>query len=287
MLKLFLAGRPLRQARYEAHVGALIRAAGVPAPAVLALIEHERRGGVVYERVNGPSMNQLLEHAPWRVEQLAQIFAATHAALHRVNVAGLPAHREWLTYRAREVDLLPDRVRERALAALARLPDGASLCHGDFHPGNLLLSPTTTSSDRERGGDARATRNARRWQQPLSAFLRVPPRPKSANGEPRGGVMVIDWENATLGDPHADVARTLLLLRHAHLYQPPGFKRVALRAGVTLFAASYLARYCQLTGTARAAIAAWQLPVAAVRLSESMPATEESALLELVQRLAR
>lgn len=243
VLKLFNAGHHLNQARYEAHVGALIRAAGVPAPAVFALTEVDGRGGVLYERVGGASMDTLLLRGPWRAVPLARRLAATHAALHRARAPGLPVMRVSLARRIRETEPLSDRVRERALTALERLPSGAALCHGDFHPGNLLLSPH--------------------------------------------GPVVIDWENATLGNPHADVARTLLLLRHAHLHQPPGAARIALRAVLVPFNAVYLRRYCRLTGASPADIERWQLPVAAVRLSEGIPDDVRAALLALVQRLAR
>jgi aminoglycoside phosphotransferase (APT) family kinase protein len=35
---------------------------------------------------------------------------------------------------------LPSRLRDHALRVLDRLPDGVSLCHGDLHPGNVLLT---------------------------------------------------------------------------------------------------------------------------------------------------
>jgi aminoglycoside phosphotransferase (APT) family kinase protein len=35
-------------------------------------------------------------------------------------------------------ELVPGEVRKSALARLDRLPDGDRLCHGDFHPANLL-----------------------------------------------------------------------------------------------------------------------------------------------------
>jgi aminoglycoside phosphotransferase (APT) family kinase protein len=37
-------------------------------------------------------------------------------------------------------DDLPTELAEFALATLDTLPDGDRLCHGDFHPGNVLLS---------------------------------------------------------------------------------------------------------------------------------------------------
>ncbi|MBC8076170.1 MAG: aminoglycoside phosphotransferase family protein, partial [Chloroflexales bacterium] len=156
-------------------------------------------------------------------------------------VLAMPAQRELLAQRIRAMRLLPERLKQAALGALERLPAGGALCHGDFHPGNLLLA--------------------------------------------RNGPVVIDWENATSGDPAADVARTLLLLRYAHFSQSRGVARAAMRAAVALFGVAYLQHYRRLTGVSPAQIAAWQLPVAAVRLSEGVAAEEERALLRSVAHL--
>jgi hypothetical protein len=45
-----------------------------------------------------------------------------------------------LEHAIRVAPSLPDDLRQRALSALDKLPDGRSLCHGDFHPGNVLLT---------------------------------------------------------------------------------------------------------------------------------------------------
>ena len=40
-----------------------------------------------------------------------------------------------------EASGLPEADRQAARERLASLPDGAALCHGDFHPGNVLMTP--------------------------------------------------------------------------------------------------------------------------------------------------
>ena len=35
---------------------------------------------------------------------------------------------------------LPDDIRRRVLAALDTFPTGDRICHGDFHPGNILMT---------------------------------------------------------------------------------------------------------------------------------------------------
>lgn len=36
---------------------------------------------------------------------------------------------------------MPASLKTDVLAALSVLPDGRQICHGDFHPGNILLTP--------------------------------------------------------------------------------------------------------------------------------------------------
>lgn len=54
--------------------------------------------------------------------------------------AGIPPLREKLERKLRAAKPLPERLRTAALEALEKMPEGDRLCHGDFHPGNILLS---------------------------------------------------------------------------------------------------------------------------------------------------
>src|SRR5262249_52939311 len=98
------------------------------------------------------------------------------------------------------------------------------------------------------------------------------------------GPLVIDWENAALGDPLADVARTLLLFRTSFLSSQLLARRTFNRVAAALVANLYLWHYRQLRPFDTARLRAWELPVTAARLSEGVE-TEEAYLLERVRRL--
>ena len=55
-----------------------------------------------------------------------------------------PAHlerkREWARGIIGENEKLPLKLRQAVLNVLEGLPDGEQLCHGDFHPGNILVT---------------------------------------------------------------------------------------------------------------------------------------------------
>ena len=56
VLKLFRAEFPQEWADYEAEMGRAVHAAGVTSPAVGEVIEIDGRKGIVFERVDGPTM---------------------------------------------------------------------------------------------------------------------------------------------------------------------------------------------------------------------------------------
>jgi aminoglycoside phosphotransferase (APT) family kinase protein len=141
VLKLFHG--PLGRARAEREYRATraVHAAGLPAPAAYELIEIQGRWGVVLERINGPSLFESVQARPWTlfiaVRRLAELHAQVHAC---VAPAELPAQRDWLANAIDAAPGLSEADRTAARRQLADLPDGSTLCHGDFHPANVLLT---------------------------------------------------------------------------------------------------------------------------------------------------
>lgn len=143
VLKLYYAWWPAGNIEHEARIGKTVHAAGVPCPAMGDIVQVDNRRGLLYERVDGPSMTDLLLAEPHRLEELALALARLHAAMHRpAPESGLPRQRQNLL---RHLDLvsptpLPNELKEKALGLLKGLPDGDVVCHGDFHPGNVIMS---------------------------------------------------------------------------------------------------------------------------------------------------
>ncbi len=239
VLKLFFAGYPLSAAQREAANTHAVHAASVASPAVGGVVTIDGRPGVVFERITGPSMMQAISARPWRIVRLAYLLAELQAQMHACVAPGLPLLQRRLVEKIENAPSLPPRLKQAALQALSRLPTGRAICHGDFHPDNVLLS--------------------------------------------HRGPVIIDWQDATCGNPLADIARTSLLLQTGT--PPPGRAGRLLLAARSLFHTAYLRRYCRLRPVSAAELAAWRLPVAAARLSENV-AEEEAQLLAIVERCA-
>lgn len=139
VVKLFESGTSAAEARREAHNAEVARDVGLPVPTVHECVTIEGRPGIVMERIDGPSMLSRMDARPWTAVGMARRLAELHASIHASHTAELDSLRDRLAGNVREATLAPD-VRDRTLAHLDRLPEGTVICHGDFHPGNVLLA---------------------------------------------------------------------------------------------------------------------------------------------------
>lgn len=94
--------------------------------------------------------------------------------------------------------------------------------------------------------------------------------------------IIIDWMTACTGDPHADAARTYLLLQHGELSHANFLVKKGLRIFERHIAKLYYEEYKKITGASNHDIEQWILPVAAARLMESIPDHEKGKLLEVI-----
>jgi len=102
------------------------------------------------------------------------------------------------------------------------------------------------------------------------------------------GPVIIDWVDASHGNPLADVARTWFLFRKASM--PVKMSTVERRlAGVVRarMCSVYLRRYRQLRPFQQRELVAWRVPVAAARLAEAIPEETEPVVAFIETSLRR
>lgn len=140
VLKLFRPGWTEQAARSEVARTRAVGDTGFPVPAAGDVIIVDGRPGIPLEAVPGRTMLDALRDWPWSLWQSARLLAELQADLHRRAAVGLPLVKTHLARRIYAADL-PRDLRESMAALLESLPDGDRVCHGDFHPDNVILSP--------------------------------------------------------------------------------------------------------------------------------------------------
>jgi aminoglycoside phosphotransferase (APT) family kinase protein len=142
VLKLFHGWVSQARAQRECAVTRAVHAAGLPVPAAFEVIEVEGRCGIIFERIDGVSLLGYTQTRPWTLFGAIRLLAELHVQIHRCKApVELPSLHERLAAGIEAVSDLSEADRQNAARHLADLPEGTALCHGDFHPGNVLITP--------------------------------------------------------------------------------------------------------------------------------------------------
>ena len=137
---------PEAQSRAQWEAAAMKAAAdrGVRVPVVHGLTTVMGRPGLVMERIEGPDLLTLVGRRPWMMFWVGRMSGEIHAQLHDAKASRrMPALKDTLRQRIQSSGRVPEHLAEFALGILEGLPDGDSLCHGDFHIGNIMMSGET------------------------------------------------------------------------------------------------------------------------------------------------
>lgn len=140
VVKLFRSDMPLDVAERERDVCLSVIRQGLPAPTVGDIVNIDGRFGIVFQRVYGPTMLKMTQLQPWTLVSAARTMAALHAQMHDQTSSTLPSQRERMARRITDLQYLPQNKKDTILEVLSTLPDEDSICHGDFHPDNILMS---------------------------------------------------------------------------------------------------------------------------------------------------
>jgi uncharacterized protein (TIGR02172 family) len=224
ILKLFFAGFSSDYVQYEYANNRKAMETGLPVPKVYQMLEWEGRQGILFERIEGPLMLNLIFTQADQVEDLARSFAEAQTQIHQTQVSGFASLHEPLAGVIASSKWIDDQQRAHLCGILQNLPAGDALIHGDYHPGNVAVSSR--------------------------------------------GAIVLDWLTARQGDPHADVANTVMLIRHASVPgdNPAVIEQINAVRGA--FLSIYQQRYLELKpGTDWERVEQWMLLLILSRLT--------------------
>jgi aminoglycoside phosphotransferase (APT) family kinase protein len=85
-------------------------------------------------------MLQDMNARPWTLFKHARSLAELQLKIHRQTIAGLPTYKDRLAQDIRNASALNEALQKETLRLLAALPDEQNLCHGDYHPSNVLIT---------------------------------------------------------------------------------------------------------------------------------------------------
>ena len=199
---------------------------GLPVPAVLDVRKlDENRSELVMEYVDGRPLIGSKSDKDERRQAICEL-VKLQCCVHRVQATGLPKQQDVLFEKIQRVNDLDKPDKDKVFERLLKSDNNENnLCHGDFHPQNILCD------------------GKKHW--------------------------IIDWVDATAGNPVADACRTYLI-----------FKQYMSRSS-----GLYLSMFCKTANVKKEDVLMWLPVIAAARLNENMEDKMRAALMTLIQNI--
>jgi len=242
VLKLFRQGWPIERIEHEmnntrmAHAASKTQDVRLKVPSVGNLVKIDGRLGFALERVRGLNLGELNAKKPWSGFRIARQTAELQVDLQKTASINEPtSQHQILRFKIESTDKLTNQQKASILSTLETLPEGDTVCHFDFHPWNILMTPS--------------------------------------------GPVIIDWNDANIGNPLADVASTWVKITAVLLSQDipiPWLILKYIRLIMKPFPKHYSKRYFELCPGGEEEFETWKPIVAAAFLNDKNNPLEEA-----------
>jgi thiamine kinase-like enzyme len=144
VVKLYKPTFPWKAIDEEFQIGLTLNRFGFDISKTYELVDLNESKGILLDYIPGRSMLQNLASKPWTVPSYSKKMAQLHFKMHQIKIISeyhnIAALKESLADKISRVSLLTSREITSILSHLSNLKDGSSICHGDFHPDNIMIS---------------------------------------------------------------------------------------------------------------------------------------------------
>lgn len=125
----------------EANNAEIISNLKLRSPNYGGLVEYEGKMSIVYERIDGPTMLWNIEPTAQSMSYHARLMANLQCEIHQVEHKILPNLKPKITQQINHSQEISNHDKQMITNRLNSLPDGNAICHYDFHPDNIIISP--------------------------------------------------------------------------------------------------------------------------------------------------
>jgi predicted Ser/Thr protein kinase len=130
----------IERIRYEYAVYSCLAGTDSIIPIAYELTEAGGLPAILMQRLDGPSMMDQIKANPMSAKTKARQLAELHLRIGKLHapeqIVDVKAKAKFCIDRS---EALHESAKESILDILKKLPDGTNLCHGDFHPGNIIV----------------------------------------------------------------------------------------------------------------------------------------------------
>ena len=108
-------------------------------PKIQEVMKVDGKWAIVYDYVEGETLSSLMSAYPEKDDEYLRLFVRLQAEVHSKTIPLLSKLRDKMTRKIGESPI-PSDLKFELHIRLNSQPSGATLCHGDFNPSNIIIS---------------------------------------------------------------------------------------------------------------------------------------------------
>lgn len=140
VIKLFDEGFSKSDILNEALNQARVEETDLKIPKLLEVTKIDGKWAIVMEYIEGKTLEQLMEENPDKVEEYLEMFVALQMEIHSKKAPLLNKLRDKMNRKIEQTGL-DATTRYELHARLDAMPKHDKVCHGDFNPSNIIVTP--------------------------------------------------------------------------------------------------------------------------------------------------
>ena len=143
VIKIYFSEMPDGMVKREWEISRILSRTGAPSPLCHDIVSlDDGRKGLVFSRIKGETLGPKYYSQIFKLRQRTRDLVRLHRSIQvpLKNGSGLPSAKERIISAVKALMPFTDREKEKIIRLTEKLPDGLYLCHGDFHPDNVMTA---------------------------------------------------------------------------------------------------------------------------------------------------
>lgn len=138
VIKIFKPNIPNEVIKNEQYIGKMLNDLSLCTPKYIKTIELNNKLAIIYERAYGRTLAEILIETTDKSEVAAN-FARIHYEIHQCCIDELPSQHDMYKWRISKMSSYFKNEVKKMQDLFGSLSIESKLCHGDFHPLNILV----------------------------------------------------------------------------------------------------------------------------------------------------
>ena len=140
VLKLYKEFMEEGSAEREYYFSKLAFTDNIKTPEPKSIVYEQNRKGLIFQKINGKPLLKIIISNPLRIKKLLKIFVELQFKIHKIELNDSEyTFKDYLNKSIEKNHFMNNDDKAYIHKYIKKLPEGNHLCHGDFHPENVLI----------------------------------------------------------------------------------------------------------------------------------------------------